>query len=159
VIIRTAAPRFPLARALGIWLVLVATESVHGVLRRLVLEPQLGDVRARQVSVFSGAALVVLVYWLTIKWLGTRRGTRWWQLGFFWLALTLTFELTLGRATGASWDRITSDFDPRRGGLLVFGMLVIAVAPRILAARRGLIQDRERAAGPASVVAKRELPE
>ena len=53
-------PHFPLARALGIWLALVATESVHGVVRRLVLEPELGDVRSRQVSVFSGAVLIVL---------------------------------------------------------------------------------------------------
>jgi hypothetical protein len=143
---RMAATRFPLMRGLGIWLALVATESMHGVVRRLVFEPQLGDVRARQVSVFSGAALIVLVFWLTIKWLGPQPGPRWWQLGFLWLTLTLAFELLLGRATGASWDRIASDFDPRRGGLLGFGMLVIVVAPRILAARRRLVQNRARAA-------------
>jgi hypothetical protein len=139
-------PRFPLARALGIWLALVATESVHGVVRRLVLEPKLGDVRARQVSVFSGALLIVLVFRLTLKWLGPQPVRRWWQLGLLWLALTLAFELVLGRATGASWERISSDFDPRRGGLLAFGMLVIAVAPRLVAARRGLVQDRKRTA-------------
>src|SRR5688500_2120098 len=33
----------------GIWLTLVAVESIHGVMRRLFLEPQLGDLRARQV--------------------------------------------------------------------------------------------------------------
>jgi hypothetical protein len=56
------------------------------------------------------------------------------------LGLTLAFEIGLGRASGLSWDRITSDFDPRRGGLLTFGMLVILVAPRLVAPRRGLIQ-------------------
>lgn len=64
---------------------------------------------------------------------------RWWELGLFWLALTLTFEIGLGRATGMAWDRLASDFDPRRGGLLGFGMLVILVTPRILAERRGLV--------------------
>jgi hypothetical protein len=39
-----------------------------------------------------------------------------------------------------SWDRIASDFDPRRGGFLALGMLVILVAPRVLAERLGLIQ-------------------
>jgi hypothetical protein len=43
-----------------------------------------------------------------------------------------------------SWDRFASDFDPRRGGLLAFGMLVIFVAPRLLAQRRGLIRDGHR---------------
>jgi len=131
---------FALARAVGIWLTLVAVESIHGVMRRLFLEPQLGDLRARQVSVFTGAALITLVFWFTLKWLGTQPSRRWWTFGLLWLALTLMFEVGLGRALGASWDRIASDFDPRRGGLLALGMLVILVAPRLLAERRGLIR-------------------
>ena len=59
---------FALARAVGIWLTLVAVESIHGVMRRLFLEPQLGDLRARQVSVFTGTVLSALVFWFTLKW-------------------------------------------------------------------------------------------
>jgi hypothetical protein len=132
--------RFPWARALGIWVALLFTESIHGIVRRLVLEPLLGDLRARQVSVLTGALLIVLVVWLTIRWLGTHPPRRWWQVGLQWLVLTLAFEVALGRALGASWERIASDFDPRRGGFLAFGMLVIALAPRVLAARRGLVR-------------------
>jgi hypothetical protein len=36
-------PPFPFARALRIWLTLVVVESIHGVTRRLVLEPLVGD--------------------------------------------------------------------------------------------------------------------
>ena len=118
---------------------IVAAESVHGVARRLFLEPALGELRARQFSVFTGALLIVLVFWMTLKWLGPQPVRRWWQLGLLWLALTLSLEIGLGRLTGMSWDRITSDFDPRRGGLLAFGMVVIVLAPRIVAARRGLV--------------------
>lgn len=135
---------FALARAVAIWLTLVAVESIHGVMRRLVLEPQLGDLRARQVSVFTGSALIAVVFWFTLKWLGPQSARRWWACGLLWLALTLAFEIGLGRAIGTSWDRIVSDFDPRRGGLLAFGMLVIVVAPRLIAQRRGLIQDGHR---------------
>jgi hypothetical protein len=129
---------FPTARAVGIWLLLVAVESVHGVLRRLVLEPQIGDLAARQLSVFTGAVIIVFVLWLTLPWLGPQSDRRWWELGLLWLTLTLAFEITLGRAAGMSWDRIASDFDPRRGGILALGMIVILVAPRVLADRRGL---------------------
>ena len=132
---------FALARAIGIWLTLIAVESIHGVMRRLFLEPHLGDLRARQVSVFTGAVLIMLVFWFTLKWLGPQPVRRWWTFGLLWLALTLMFEIGLDRATGMSWDRIVSDFDPRRGGLLAFGMLVILVGPRLLAQRRALIQD------------------
>ena len=110
-----------LSRAVGIWLTLVAVESIHGVMRRLLLEPQLGDLRARQVSVFTGAALIASVFWFTLGWLRPQPVRRW-------------------------WDRIASDFDPRRGGLLGFGMLVILVAPRLLAQCRGLIRDGRRVA-------------
>jgi hypothetical protein len=58
------------ARAVGIWLTLVVVESIHGVTRRLLLEPRLADLRARQVSVFTGAALLTLAFWFTLKWLG-----------------------------------------------------------------------------------------
>ena len=134
-------PTPSVARAFGLWLLLILTETVHGIVRRLLLEPQLGDLRARQVGVFTGALLIVLLFWLTLGWIGAQSRRRWWHLGALWLVLTLAFELALGRAAGLSWDRISSDFDPRRGGLLAFGMLVIAVAPRIVAARRGLVRE------------------
>ena len=137
---------FALARAIGIWLTLIAVESIHGVMRRLFLEPHLGDLRARHVSVFTGAVLIMLVFWFTLKWLGPQPVRRWWTFGLLWLALTLMFEIGLDRATGMSWDRILSDFDPSRGGLLALGMLVILVGPRLLAQRRALIQDGHRIA-------------
>jgi hypothetical protein len=130
---------FRLTRAVAIWLTLVAVESIHGVMRRLLLEPHLGDLPARQMSVLTGAVLIILVFWFALKWLG-QPGWRWREMGLLWLTLTLAFETGLGRAAGMSWDRIASDFDPRRGGFLALGMLVILVAPQVLAERLGLIQ-------------------
>jgi hypothetical protein len=133
-------------RAIGIWLTLVAIESIHGVVRRLVLEPQLGDLFARQVSVLTGSVLIIVVFWFTLRWLGPQPAQRWWKVGLLWLTLMLAFEIGLGRAAGTSWDRIASDFDVRRGGFLGLGMLVILVAPRVLAERLGLIQGGHRTA-------------
>jgi hypothetical protein len=107
-------------------------------MRRLVLEPRLGDLLARQVSVLTGAVLIVIVFWFTLRWVGPQPNRRWWGMGLLWLTMTLAFEIGLGRAVGSSWDRMASDFDPRRGGFLAFGMLVILVAPRVLAERLGL---------------------
>jgi hypothetical protein len=135
-----AATPFRLARAVAIWLTLVGVESIHGLMRRLLLEPHFGDLPARQLSVFTGTVLIILVFWFTLKWLGPQPGWRWWEMGLLWLTLTLAFEIGLGRAAGMSRDRIASDFDPRRGGFLAFGMLVILVAPRVLAERLGLIR-------------------
>ena len=133
-------------RMVGIWLTLVVVESLHGTMRRLVLEPHLGDLLARQVSVLTGSALIIIVFWFTLRWIGPQPDRRWWEMGLLWLTMTLAFEIGLGRAVGSSWDRIASDFDPRRGGLLAFGMLVILVAPRVLAARLDLIRGGRRTA-------------
>ena len=137
------------ARAAGIWLSLVAAESIHGVMRRLFLEPPLGDLRARQVSVLTGALLIAAVFWFTLRWLRPQPARRWWTLGFLWLAATLAFEIGVGRLVGLPWDRIASDFDPRRGGFLGFGMVVILVAPRLLAERRGYVGTPGRPSGNA----------
>jgi hypothetical protein len=110
-------------------------------MRRIVLEPHLGDLTARQVSVLTGSVLIIIVFWFTLKWLGPQPRWRWWEMGLLWLTLTFGFEIGLGRAAGMSWDRIASDFEPRRGGFLAFGMLVILVAPRVLAGGLGLVQE------------------
>jgi hypothetical protein len=47
-----------LLRALLVWLVIIGVETVHGILRTLVLLPAVGDFRARQISVLTGSVLI-----------------------------------------------------------------------------------------------------
>ena len=47
------------------------------------------------------------------------------------------FELSLGVAIGLSWERITSDYDIVKGGLLPLGFVVMAFAPYAGARLRG----------------------
>ena len=49
--------------------------------------------------------------------------------GGFWVALTLIFELSVGRAMGLGWDRLLSDYHPGRGGFLLLGLAVMLFAP------------------------------
>lgn len=113
-------------------------ETVHGTLRELFLAPVIGDLRARQTGVIVGSALVFAVAWLTSKWLGARSPRALLQVGGLWVALTLAFEVLLGRAIGASWDRIFSDYNPLRGGFMIFGLAFMYVSPLLAAKlRRG----------------------
>jgi hypothetical protein len=126
-------------RALAVWLVIVAAESIRGILRRLLLAPAVGDFRARQISVFTGALIIIAIVTLFIRWL--RLPTIRWMLavGVAWVVLTMTFELVLGRLIlGYSWDRVLSDYDLSRGGLLSFGLVVLALSPMIAAKLRGV---------------------
>jgi hypothetical protein len=123
-----------IVRSLLVWLVIIGVETLHGIARRLWLEPRVGDLRARQIAVFTGSALILTVAVLFVRWMGTATRSGLLAIGLSWLLLTLAFEISLGRLLGASWERILSDYDPRRGGLLLIGMAVLALAP-LLAAR------------------------
>ncbi len=125
-------------RALVIWLVMMGAEVVHGALRALLLVPLVGDLHARQIGVFIGSFIVVVIAYGSALWMGaqTRRGLL--ALGLGWTALTLAFEVMLGRIVlGAPWERITSDYRLDEGGLMPLGLMVMTLAPLIAARMRG----------------------
>jgi hypothetical protein len=125
-------PRALLTRALLAWLALIAVEFVHGILRTLYLAPILGDFRARQIGVFIGSALILLMAYLLVGWLRAPDTRALLQIGALWVALTLSFEFLFGHfAFGRSWASLAEDYDLRQGGLLSFGMIVLGLAPWI----------------------------
>jgi hypothetical protein len=127
-------------RALAVWVCIILVEVLHGVARTLFLAPVIGDFRARQVAVFTGSFLIVLVATLFIGWLRPANIREAVRVGIVWLVLTLTFEIAFGRfVVHVSWARIASDYDLPRGGLLPIGLLVLAAAPLIAAKLRRVV--------------------
>jgi len=47
-----------LRRAFLVWFIVIAVETVHGILRTLLLATTMGDFPARQVSVFTCSLLI-----------------------------------------------------------------------------------------------------
>jgi hypothetical protein len=118
-----------MARAALAWLLLIALETGHGILRTLLLAPRLGDFRARQVSVFTGLGIIFAVAWFTRRWRAAPSSRAELGAGALWVALTIAFEISLGRLQGYPWSRILEDYDLSRGGLLGLGMLGLFLAP------------------------------
>ena len=125
-------------RALAVWLLLITAEVVHGIVRTLVLTPVVGDFRARQLGVFTGSLLILLISALTIRWIRARRRATLLMIGSAWVVLTVVFEISLGRMLGYSWERLGSDYNMREGGLLPIGLVIMATAPLIAARLRGV---------------------
>lgn len=122
-------------RAILVWLLIIGVETVHGILRTLLLVPLVGDFPARQIAVFTGSLLIFWVAWLTVRWLGANGKSQLLLVGLIWVVLTVLFEVALGSwGLGLSWSRIVEDYDLTRGGLLGLGLLFMAVSP-LLAAR------------------------
>jgi len=116
-------------RAVAVWLLIALLETVHGILRGLWLVPALGEVAAQRLGFAIGCLLVLAVAWATSRWLGAATRAAQWQAGLLWLLLMLGFELAVGRARGFGWERIAAEFDPRQGGLMLFGLLLMGLAP------------------------------
>lgn len=132
-----------LARGGAVWVVIALAETVHGVLRNRLLVPVVGQHRAGQIGVVVGSLIILVVAWLSIRWIGAGRKAHLLGVGGLWLVLMLAFEVGLGRALGISWDRIVSAYDLTEGGLMLIGMGVLFLAP-LLAARLRQVGWRSR---------------
>jgi len=124
-----AVSKVPWQRALLVWMLIILAETVHGMAREIFVAPAIGDLKARQFGVLVGSVIILLIAWLTARWLGATQRRIQLVVGAFWVVLTLLFEILLGRAIGASWDRILSDYNPARGGFMIAGLAVMFFAP------------------------------
>ena len=119
------------------WIILIAIEFIHGVLRAMFLVPVVGDFRSRQIGVFTGSVLILAVTYMLVPWLRTTETKALIGVGALWVMLTVAFELGFGHYVfGRSWMDLASDYDIRRGGFLLIGMAVMMLAPLIAARMR-----------------------
>lgn len=120
-------------RSLAVWVLLMAAEVVHGILRGILIVPLVGDFRARQIGVFIGSLLILFIAYGCIRWMNPSRSSRrLLRVGLVWVALTLVFEIGLGRvALDYRWERVLSDYNLAGGGLMPLGLIVLGASPWI----------------------------
>lgn len=119
----------PWMRAASVWMLIMLAETGHGFLREVFIAPALGALRARQLGVLLGCIIIFVIAWLTARWMNASSPQRQFKVGGFWVVLTLAFEFALGRATGASWSRILSDYNPAQGGFMLLGLGFLFMTP------------------------------
>jgi hypothetical protein len=121
-------------RALGTWVLIIAVESLHGVLRQLFLVPVVGDWRARQIGAVIASGITFAIAFALIRWIGARTLGAQLAVGFMWVVLTVGFEYSLGKLLGVATERMLADYDLPNGGLMGIALLFVLVTP-VLAAR------------------------
>lgn len=119
-------------RAAIVWMVMMLAETANGAVRELLVAPVIGALSARQLGVFVGSLLIFIIAWLMARWLNAASRREQLIVGGFWVTLTLVFEFAFGRATGASWSRILSDYNPLHGGLMLLGLAFMFCIPMLL---------------------------
>jgi len=124
-------------RALAAWLLIVVAESIHGILRQLLISPVLGDLPARQTGVLIGSAIIFAIAWICVRWIGAKSFGEQCKVGLVWLALIVAFEFSLGKALGYTRERMLSDYNIAEGGLMGVGLVFMLFAPALAAKARG----------------------
>ncbi len=130
-------------RALGVWIAMLIIASVNGALRQAVLIPAVGDVAGRAISTLMLAALIALLTWATIGWIGPQSSAHAGLIGAMWVMLTLAVEFLAGHYLfGTPWPALLEDYNVLRGRIWILVLIVTAIAPRVCAALRGLLPVR-----------------
>lgn len=121
----------PWARLFAVWLALALLMIAHGWLRQWLAVPVLGELRAHQLSCFTGALIIVAVSALTLGWLGAVGSPRrQLAIGLVWLATTIVFEFVFGHwVAGHSWQRLLADYDLTAGRLWLVVLAATLLGP------------------------------
>jgi hypothetical protein len=118
------------AKAILAWLLLFAVMFANGAVRVVVLQPQLGEDRARQAASLSGLALVLIVSWLFVRVSPEASTAQLWWVGVAWLVATVAFELLFGHfVSGLSWQALLADYDILRGRLWSLILIGVCLGP------------------------------
>lgn len=131
-----------MARGLLVWFLIMLLETAHGVLRGLLLVPRVGEAMAGRIGWPVAAALVLGVTTLAIRWMGIRQPSRLLALGAVWAILTLAFEFGFGLLRGLSAPQVLAAINPLLGGMLVWSLLVMLLAPLVATAIRGRLDSQ-----------------
>lgn len=127
-------------RALLVWLALVPVAVANGTVRRFLLLPSVGAYAGHLISSVTLSLLILLVAWLSIRWIGPVTARQAWRAGLLWLLCTVAFEFVAGHYLfGNPWEKLLADYDVRQGRVWLVVLLATAVAPRWAAGRRGLL--------------------
>ena len=124
-------------KAFAIWMGILVLAALNGALREGVLIPKLGSTPGLVLSGVLLSGLILLVAYLALPWLDTRRPSVLVGVGVGWLALTLAFEFGFGLWQGKSWQALLDAYAFKEGNIWPVVLVVIALAPYLAGKLRG----------------------
>ena len=124
-------------KALAIWVGILVLAVFNGALREAVLIPKFGTAAGLVLSGVFLSALTLLVAYISLPWLGTRRTADLVAIGLCWLVAMLVFEFSFGLWQGKSWSVMLDAYTFKGGNIWPVVLAVTALAPYLAAKIRG----------------------
>lgn len=126
-------------RALLVWLVLLVAAIANGAFRVFVLIPRSGERTGHVVSTLMLCVEIMLLSWLTIRWIAPPTPARAVLIGASWVVLTLLFEFGFGHYVAHKpWSELLADYDVLHGRIWILVLIATAVSPWLTGRARGL---------------------
>jgi hypothetical protein len=122
------------ARALAVWLVILAFAFLNGAAREMLVVPRAGLLAGRALSALLLSGVVFAVTWLAIGWIRPSSFRETVVIGGLWLAMTLAFEFGAGHFLFRQpWSVLLEDYDVSRGRIWPLVLVATALAPTVAA--------------------------
>lgn len=117
-------------RALALCVVLAGAETLHGIARTVLLVPRVGKEKAIKLSAFTGSALAFAICYLLVPPMGLQTLAQHLALGAVLAIFMASFDIGLGLwLLRKPWRKVLTDFDPRSGNWLLFGLAFLLCVP------------------------------
>ncbi len=127
------------AKAVALWLVILAAALANAALREKLLAPRLGYGPSLPLSGLLLSGLFLLISRVSMPFIGSSSEAVYQQVGLLWFLLTLCFELLLGRfLMKKPWLEILQVFNLRKGDLFSLVLIATLVSPWLAAELQGL---------------------
>jgi hypothetical protein len=122
---------FPMfMRACTIWCLILVLAFVNGAARELFLIPRLGRAPGLFLSGILLSAVIVVLAFVSVRWIRPRSAADAWRVGGFWLAATIAFEFGLGWTQQKSLGEMLGAYSFRGGNTWLLVVLTTMLAPR-----------------------------
>lgn len=122
-----------MSRGILVFLFIMALETVHGILRSLFLVPRIGEKLSGLIGWPVAVVIVMVVSTLLIGWTRVTGTAALLRLGVVWAVLTFIFESAVGLLRGLDAAGIWAAINPFSGGSMLYSMLVMLLAPMLVA--------------------------
>lgn len=123
-------------RGILVWCAIMLAETAHGILRGLLLVPRVGEATASLIGWPIAMVIVLVITFALIGWTGLSDRASLFRLGALWAVLTFVFEIAIGMLRGLEADRIWAEINPLAGGLMLYSLTVMALAPYVVSSLR-----------------------
>ena len=134
-----------LSRSFLVWLIIIAVETMNGILREVLISPIVGGRTGRQISFGIAIILITAITFAFIRWIAAVDIGRLIGVGLLWAVLTFVFEVAASRiVAGRSWADTMADFAPASGGLMAFGLAFLAIIPILASSVLAKIRREDR---------------